>query len=166
MGLFDKLFKVNEQKLSKLNLSSDEAFIAIIFSAIAVDEEINRDEMKLLGFILSKFKGLASLTPLQFQNLVNRFQKIIKNEGVGNLVAAAKENLSHDLRATAFANAVDLVLSDGILNEQEKEFLENLQKTISIDDALAEQIINVIVIKNKGSTADIFVDTHADSMFM
>ena len=62
MGLFDKLFKVNESRLSSIKLSSEEAFIAIMFSAIKADERVTREEMQSLGYILSRYKGLGTLT--------------------------------------------------------------------------------------------------------
>ena len=53
MGLFDKLFKVNESRLSSIKLSSEEAFIAIMFSAIKADERVTREEMQALGEAMS-----------------------------------------------------------------------------------------------------------------
>jgi len=130
MGLFDKIFKVDESRLSNIKLTSEEAFIAIMFSAIEADQTVAREELQALGYILSRFKGLGTMTPPQFQNLVDRFTKIIRREGVGTLVAAAKTTLAQGMRETAFANAVEIVLADGIVDPKEKEFLEKLQVTL------------------------------------
>ncbi|MFX0200326.1 MAG: tellurite resistance TerB family protein [Candidatus Hodarchaeota archaeon] len=165
MGLFDKLFKVNDTRAATLRLTSEEAFIAIMFSAILADEEVSREELLQLSFILSRFKGLATLTPIQFQNLIDRFQKIVRKEGVGTLITAAKTTLRKDMRDTAFANAVELVLADGIVDPREKEFLEKLQEAVGIVDEIAEQIIQVIIIKNRGTTADIFEGVEIEKMF-
>ena len=165
MGIFDKIFQVNTERLQAIKLTSDEAFLAIIFSAIAADDEINRDEMNLLLLTLSKFKGLSHISPVGFQNLIARFQKIIKQEGVGTLVNAAKDTLDSNLRETAFAHAVELVLSDGVFDPKEKIFLEKLQEAIKIPDELAEKIIDVILIMNRGTTADIFQDVKPEKMF-
>ncbi|MFQ6126585.1 MAG: tellurite resistance TerB family protein [Candidatus Heimdallarchaeota archaeon] len=165
MGIFDKPFKVNDTRVAVLRLTSEEAFIAIIFSAMLADEEIRPEELHQLNFILSRFKGLATLTPVQFQNLIVRFQKIIRKEGVGTLITAAKNTINKDMRDTAFANAVEVVLADGIVDPREKEFLEKLQQAVGITDETAEQIIHVIIIKNRGTTADIFEGTELDKMF-
>jgi tellurite resistance protein len=165
MGVFDKIFKVNASRLQAIRLSSDEAFLAIVFSAIMADNEINRDEMNHLMLMLSKFKGLGRLNPAAFQNLMNRFQKIIRQEGVGTLINAAKDTLDKGLRETAFANAVELVLTDGVFDPKEKEFLEKLKEAVHISDELAEKIIDVVIIKNRGSTSDIFSSSNPDKMF-
>jgi len=165
MGLFDTLFKVNQSRLSNIKLSSEEAFIAIMFSAIKADDRVTREEMQTLGYILSRFKGLGSLTPPQFNNLMDRFMKIVDREGVGTLVTAAKATLAEGLRETAFANAVELVLADGIVDPKEKEFLEKLQEAVGVSNETAEKIIQVMIIKNRGTTADIFEGVAPDKMF-
>ena len=165
MGVFDKIFKVNADRLQHIRLSGDEAFLAIVFSAIMADDEINRDEMNHLMLLLSKFKGLRNISPGAFQSLMQRFHKIIRKEGVGTLVNAAKISIDKGLRETAFANAVELVLTDGVFDPKEKEFLEKLKVAVEISDELAEKIIDVVIIKNRGSTSDIFQQSNPEKMF-
>lgn len=120
----------------------------MMFSAIKADDRVTREEMQSLGYILSRFKGLGTLTPPQFNNLMDRFMKIVDREGVGTLVTAAKATLAEGLRETALANAVELVLADGIVDPKEKEFLEKLQEAVGVSNDTAEKIIQVMIIKN------------------
>ncbi len=165
MGLFDKLFKVNENRTSEIRMTSGEAFMAIVMSAVSADDEVTNDEVILLLQLLVKFKGLERMQKSQFEQMFNRFQKIIKKEGVGTLVTAAKSYLDPNLRETAFANAVEIVLSDGYVDIKEKEFLEHLQSAVEISDERAQTIAEVIMIKNRGTTSDIFTSNNVDSMF-
>jgi hypothetical protein len=58
--------------------------------------------------------------------------------------------LPEELRDTAFANACDLLLADGGIEDEEKEFLDSLQRKLEIPGDQAISIVEVMVIKNKG----------------
>ena len=165
MGIFDKVFKIDNTKASDLKLSNGESFLAIMLSAVASDQIVAKDEMLLFLNLLSRFKGLESVSKHQFEKMIDRFQKIINRDGVGTLVDAAKKGLKDDMKETAFANAVEIVLADGYVDTKEKEFLEHLQKAVEISDERAQTIIEVIMIKNRGTTSDIFSSGDVDNMF-
>ncbi len=55
-----------------------------------------------------------------------------------------------ELRESAFANAVDIVLSNGQVDTEEKEFIDDLKKKFEIDDQRAKTIVKVMVYKNHG----------------
>jgi tellurite resistance protein len=82
-------------------------------------------------------------------NILNKVAGLIKKRGIGPVLQAAKASLSKDELGAAFFVAVDLVLADGVVEEDEKKFLEELQRTIGMDDATATKIAEVVVIKNK-----------------
>jgi len=50
--------------------------------------------------------------------------------------------------AAAFFVAVDLVLADGVVKEAEKKSMEELQRTLELDDATVTKIVEVVLIKN------------------
>jgi tellurite resistance protein len=66
------------------------------------------------------------------------------------VLEAAAKALSPELRQTAFVLAADLVLADGVVEEKEKQFLEEFQKTLQIDPELAVKTVEVMVVKNRG----------------
>lgn len=76
--------------------------------------------------------------------------KHLENEGVGGLVAIAKSSLPDDLRETAFACAVDVALADGVIEDGEKALLEELQQVLEVSDEVGSQILQVMMIKNRG----------------
>jgi hypothetical protein len=54
------------------------------------------------------------------------------------------------LKTTAFANACDIVLADGVVEDDEKEFLDKLQNQLDIPSDEAVNIVQVMIVKNKG----------------
>jgi len=55
-----------------------------------------------------------------------------------------------ELRETVFTNAVDIVLADGIVEEDEKQFIDDLQGKLEIDGKRAKAIVQVMIYKNAG----------------
>ena len=75
--------------------------------------------------------------------------KILKKDGPGALVKASADALSDDLKLTAFACAVDISLADGVLEDEEKDIINQLAATLNIPERTAISIIEVMIIKNK-----------------
>jgi hypothetical protein len=75
---------------------------------------------------------------------------ILRREGVLALVKGAKSSLPHELQGTAFAVATDLVLADGYVTDEEKNFLNDLYQILGISDERATQIVEVMLMKNRG----------------
>ena len=86
--------------------------------------------------------------------MMNRlFEKILgilQGDGFNALFNAARDSLSQDLREAAFAVATDLVLAEGIVGEEEKNFLNDLYQALGVSSEIAIQIVQVILIKNRG----------------
>jgi tellurite resistance protein len=162
MGLFDKLFKVDKGKARELKLSKEEAFLGIALSSVAADEVIAPEEVLAMNYTLIRMRAFRDLNPAQVSDMLNRFTHIIRREGAGTVIEAAKSSLDAKMKETAFAVAVDLVLADGVVEAKEKEFLEKLQKAIGIPDELATKIVEVLIIKNRGAGQDWF-DTNDKS---
>ena len=66
------------------------------------------------------------------------------------LIKTAIASLPHHLHDTAFAIATDLVLADGEVTEEEENLLQHLYTQLDISDEKAKNIIDAMVIKNKG----------------
>lgn len=59
------------------------------------------------------------------------------------------EGLSEELKLTAFACAVDIALADGVLEEEEKDVINQLATALQVPEDIAVPIIEVMLIKNK-----------------
>jgi tellurite resistance protein len=148
MGLFDKIFSV--QNKVETTLSPTEAFAAIALAAIASDGYLSDDEARGISSSLSRMKLFRSYPYEVMNRMFDKLLGMIRREGVGALVDAAKQELPYELQETAFAVATDLVLIDGVLTEEEKNFLNDLYQALGVSSEVATQIVEVMLIKNRG----------------
>ena len=74
--------------------------------------------------------------------------RVLREHGTETIVALAAQTLPPELRAPAFAIAVDLVMADGEANIEERKFIDGLQELLQIPEEDAIRIVDVILIKN------------------
>ncbi len=147
MGLFDSLFGGVEAS-TKLNVQ--EAFAGILMCASACDGHIADDEVQGLVTTLIRMKLYQRFNDKQYGQMLNKLQGMIKKKGVEVTVDACVDGLAAEMREVAFANACDIVLADGSVEQDEKQFIDQLQKKLAIDPKRALEIVEVMVVKNKG----------------
>ena len=145
MGLFDKALG----KESALTLNKPEAFAAIGVATVAADGEISQEEIQRTVIDLATLKSFRKHDMRDMANTLNKVAGHIKKRGTGPVLQAAKAVLTKEELQAAFFVAADLVLADGIVEPQEKKFLEDLQNTLQIDEATALKVVEAVVIKNQ-----------------
>jgi hypothetical protein len=118
--------------------------------AVASDGHISGEEAQGLCTTLCRMKLYENWTDAKFNSMLNRLLGMIKREGVDPVLRRCSEALPEQLHETAFANACDLVLADGVVEPAEKQFLESLRGLLDIDGDKALTIVEVMVIKNRG----------------
>lgn len=125
-----------------------EAWIGILYACIASDGEVGKSEIEALSKMLVnkiKFDGV-DLIPL-CKNVTEAFDKL----GLEGLVDACSPFISERDKPTLFSMAVDIVLSDGLLEAAERKIIEHIATSLRIDNALILKIIEVMLIRNKGN---------------
>jgi tellurite resistance protein len=147
MGLFDSLFGGME-KGGKL--SPQESFAGILFGASACDGHIAEEEFQSLVTTLVRMKLYERFDGRKFNQMMDKLHKVLKKKGVDFLIDGCVEALPDELSNTAFANACDIVLADGVVEADEKAFMDNLQVKLGLDAGIAKTIAQVMVVKNKG----------------
>ena len=149
MGLFDKLFSSNStisQENEYVPLSDYEAWVAILYTCISIDGEVSDIEIDVLVRLLlfkNKFSNIE---------IVPIYKKAMhaKNEfGPQHIIDKSVQIIKDEDKPTVLSLAAELVLSDGIITDKEKELLEYVTQKLNIDEALASKIIEVTLIKNK-----------------
>jgi tellurite resistance protein len=145
MGLFDKVLG----KDGEIKLDKKEAFGAVAVAAVASDGDVSPEEVQRIAIDLMTLKAFRKSDLRDLSNVLNKVAGLAKKRGIGTMLQAAKVSLSPEELAAAFFVAVDLVLADGVVEENEKKFLEELQHTIGMDDNTATKIAEVVLIKNK-----------------
>jgi hypothetical protein len=148
MGLFDNIF--GEKGGSSKELTKQEAFAGILLGASACDGHIAQEEVQSLFTTTERMRMFENVSPNKWNSMMDVLLKILKKSGPLKLVDMCAEALPDGLRQTAFANACDIVLADGVVEDEEKEFLDHLQKALDLDGDTALNIVEVMIIKNKG----------------
>ena len=132
------------------SMGSAEALASIAMVAIAADGYMAEQEGQDMTMLLSRMSLFSSYSSDALNYLFDLLLDRLKQEGPGILVSEAKAALSQELRETAFAIATDLVLSDRTVTPQVQAFLEDLYRILDIPSTTAQQIVQVMTIKNRG----------------
>ena len=148
MGLFDNLF--GDKNSGNRELSKQEAFAGILLAASACDGHISNEEVQSLFTITERMKLFENVAPPKWNAMMDGLVKILKKDGPDGLVTRCAKALPDGLTDCAFANACDMVLADGVVEDEEKEFLDHAQKALGIDGDTALTIVEVMITKNKG----------------
>ena len=147
MGLFDSLLGGQS---APQGLSKQEAFLSVMLISVAADGNVSEDE---IGEIAVRSKRMQSLKQMSNDQLGSTIRKLVnqaKSEGAESLLKKAVEALPADLRPSAFAIGVDLMLGDGSVQGNEMKALEVLQQRLEVPNDLAMKIVEVFQIKSKG----------------
>ncbi|MFN6478375.1 tellurite resistance TerB family protein [Nostoc sp. DedQUE07] len=147
MGLFDAVLGTDSQIQAALNPA--EAFAVIILTATASDGYLSVEQANSIISVLSRMKLFKSYSNEMMNRLFEKILGILQGDDFNALFNAAKDSLSQELREAAFAVATDLVLAEGIIPEEEKNFLIDLYQALGVSSEIAIQIVQVILIKNR-----------------
>ena len=143
MDLLEQLTYDDEGKLFV-----NDALLTIAVCAAGVGEEYSPEET-------DRIVALA-LANNMFRNEIETVEKrvfhLVNSIGAGDRQAAlerAVKSLPKEMKETAFAWAVDVITADGVLTDENREFISELAATLSIDSEIAAEIIKVMAIRNR-----------------
>ncbi len=148
MSLFDEV--LDDGSFDEQPFGPQEGFAGVLLGASACDGHIADEEVQSLMTILHRMKLYSRISPNQFGSIMDRLMGLLKRGGPEKLLAASVPAVPPELRETAFANAVDIVLADGVVDPEEKTFIDNLAAQLEMDEKRSLAIIKVMVFKNKG----------------
>lgn len=148
MGLLDNIFETGGG--APVPLSRADAFAGILLAASAADGHIAETEMKSLRTITLRMRLFEGFSTTRLDAVLTRLQRDLRSEGVTSFLKRCAETLPVELHITVFANACDIVLADGIVEEAEKQFLENLIEILQIEPDAALNVVEVMIWKNRG----------------
>jgi tellurite resistance protein len=147
MGLFDKVFSNNAVPTSPFTDPRD-AFFAILYACMSVDGSVDDEEIAALVALTRQKKLFRGVDVAAMYRRIA--PKAIALGARKETVTQAAPYVSADLRATLFANCVDFAASDGVVGAAEQAILEQLSQALGLDEQQSSNIIEVIIIKNKG----------------
>jgi tellurite resistance protein len=85
------------------------------------DGVITQEGAQGLFTALYRMKLFKGTNDGQMKAMFDRVLTTLKKQGAGALIAAAKETLTPEQKETAFAIAADLILADGVVEDEEKK---------------------------------------------
>lgn len=150
MGLFDAFRKSGNLQQNQIALGPAEAFAAIMLIVVAADGYLSTEEISLLNTVLGRMQLYRSYSVDVMRRMFDKLCNSLKRDGHDALFNAAMATLPHDLYDTTFAIATDLVLADGQVTQEEEALLDSLRRAMELPDHTVNQIIQVMLLKNKG----------------
>lgn len=145
MGLFDKVLSGTPEKLTE-----QEGMAGVALCAIASDGVVTEEEAGGIATTLARMKLYRGMGARDVNKMFEKCIKVIRASGPEQLLEMSVAAIKPELRPTAFAIAADLLMADGDVAPQEKQFLEKIQKNLGVNDDLALKVVEVIALKNKG----------------
>jgi tellurite resistance protein len=146
MGLFDRISVATGGGM----LNPAEAVAAVNLLAVASDGYLSDEESQALWFSLSRMQLFKSYSDDVVRRMFDKLGGILRRQGSDSLLQLAKMSIPYELGATVFAMATDLIMADGTVEPEEEAFLERLYQLLEVPQETALQIIQVMIIKNKG----------------
>jgi tellurite resistance protein len=148
MGLFSR--RVISKHDGPLALTQQQAFAAVCIVAVAADGAVEDKEVARVVGNLAERRMFRSQSLDDLGRLLADVSKTIHQRGRDEVMEAARVALAPTMRETVFAVVTDLMLTDGEMHVKEQQFIDDFRKALGIEDALAQKITEVLVIKNRG----------------
>lgn len=148
MGLFDKVFKSSTATV-ETQLTQQESFAAIALAIAGADCCVSQAEWDGIVTYIRRLSIYDNFSGPAFDKLFDKLFTKLKKDGPAALVNAAKDGIGEELKMTAFACAVDIALADGVLEDEEKDVINQLAEALDVPENMAISIIEVMMIKNK-----------------
>ncbi len=134
----------------KQAMGPHEGVAGTLLAASACDGHIADEEVHSLLTTLGRMKLYQHTSEHQFGSMMDRLLGLLKRGGPEKLIDEVIPAVPPELAETVFANACNIVLADGVVEDEEREFLNTMVRKLSISEERARKIVRVMVIKNNG----------------
>lgn len=128
--------------------STAEAFVAILFSAVASDGDFDKLEQEQFVALCHRSHALKQLDAKSVSAVMTLVLARLAAGGETSLAQACAA-LPAEMRSSVFAHALDLVSCDGEIGADEAAFLDALAAALGLQPSIVEQIASVILLKNR-----------------
>lgn len=126
--------------------SVPEAFIAVLFAAVTCDGDLAALEHEELLALAHRSRALKSLSTKQLADINVKVAARLRDDRTA--LVGACDAVPEEMRLSLFAHAMDLVLADGELNQDEADFLNGLILNLRLDREGVQRVADVITLKN------------------
>jgi hypothetical protein len=125
-------------------LDTPKAFAAIALAAVSWDGVLSRAGSRALRHALDYRHPFVGYGDEAFVQLMDDMLSALRQIGPQHLMVEAASVLNPEQRATAFAVAAEIMRSDGPLQADEINILDNLQNVLDLSVEQAAPILNVM----------------------
>lgn len=146
MGLFDDTLPGSQPA----KLGKEVAFLGILMLADYSDGTVSDEEVRAFGNTICRMKMYRDMTEQQINRLIDQAAGFIKRSGFDVALQKFAEVLPEGLHKAVFANACNQILADGVVEQEEKDFINNLRRALKLSGDDAQMIAQVMVYKNQG----------------
>lgn len=144
MGFFDSLFKQAPPVQKPTFANNCDAIVAILYSAINSDGNIDSDEIEALARIVvlkRSFQGYN--TAVYYKNAID----LTKAYGGAYVIKAAADMLSEEDRKLSFVFALELLMANGKLEQDEIVFVNDLASVLQLDQSWSDNVSEIMMLK-------------------
>lgn len=126
---------------SQLELTPEEAFVALAIVTVAIDgEHAEAEEMAVTQAILSA-ELFVSHPADQLINMINNSFSSIHEQGIDTMLQSAIASLPEKLRSEALTAVAQIVMADGKLSSEEKALLNRLKEAFNVSEEEINQAL-------------------------
>jgi hypothetical protein len=147
MAIFEKFLRTRPKPTALV--AEHEAFFTVLAAAALCDRKLAPEESEELHAICHRLKMFVSLSNAEVDSMVYQVFEKLAQDFEGAVTTAIRSIKEEEMRRAVYANALDIVFADRIVNEHEKLFLDDLETNLKIDPAFMERAAEVIGIKNR-----------------
>jgi tellurite resistance protein len=129
-------------------LTLDQAIIAVLIGSMMANDSVSPEESERAHHVTWSMRRFRRRSGETVGRLIGQVRERIVADGPAVVVQQASKVIPANMRPSVLAVAADLVLVDGVLQRQERQFLSELARQLKIAPALSLQILKVVSIKN------------------
>ncbi len=143
MGLFDS-FKTKTQP----TFNTQKAVMTIVVAAVTADGHVSDEEVGRLRSMCAR-SPIFSANTKEEDNAVIDFAVNVNEQLGTDAIKRAAEALKPELRETAFAFAIEMVVADGLVGADEEAFIGQLAGTLGISEEIGQAVIAVTLMRTR-----------------
>lgn len=126
----------------QLELTPEEAFVALAIVTVAIDGEHNEaEEMAVTQAILSA-ELFATHPADRLIGMINNSFQAIQEQGIDVILESALGNLPENLCSEALTALAQIIMADGQVSAEEQDLLNQFSRTFSIPEAEVKETLN------------------------
>lgn len=130
--------------MTTLNISTARSFAAVALAAVSWDGQLTMAGSRALRHALDYREPFRSLDDSGMVSLLDQLLADLRRLGSQHLMVEAAAQLNREQRQTAYAVAVEIMRSDGPLQSDERNILDNLASVLDLDSAVIVMIHQVM----------------------